>query len=103
MRVSAGKFHSLTLLSVVILASVAAAQRYTIMDVGSLGSDTGANALNHRGQVVGCSFISPGGVLHAFLSENGKITDLGTLGGSLSCAQGVNDAGLVVGNSMRAG
>ena len=39
------------------------------------------------------------GVAHAFLYDNGKMTDLGTLGGASSCALGVNDRGQVVGHA----
>jgi probable HAF family extracellular repeat protein len=34
---------------------------------------------------------------HAFLYSDGKMTDLGTLGGKESVAFGINDAGQIVG------
>jgi probable HAF family extracellular repeat protein len=37
---------------------------------------------------------------HAFLWENGVITDLGTLGSSFSFAMGINDRGEVVGQTQ---
>jgi uncharacterized repeat protein (TIGR01451 family) len=76
-------------------------------DLGTLptsdGTDTQsyATAVNNGGQVVGAS----GGVfgvasdqLHAFLSINGSMSDLGTLtGGSFTYATGINDGGELVG------
>ncbi len=38
-------------------------------------------------------------VNHAFLYTNGKIQDLGTLGGYISIGQAINDAGEIVGES----
>ena len=72
------------------------------VDLGTLGG-TYARALdvNDGGQVVGFSATVPGqasGPFRAFLWENGAMTDLGTLGG-LSVARGVNNRGMVVGES----
>lgn len=65
-------------------------------------SSGGPWALNNRGQIAGAYAINatPGntGVEHAFLFENGKMTDLGTLGG-YSMALKLNDSGLAVGVS----
>jgi probable HAF family extracellular repeat protein len=49
-----------------------------MIDLGLLGGSTGtASAINRRGQVVGASDIASGGQ-HAFLWQNGTMTDLGT-------------------------
>ena len=87
-------------------------------DLGTLGTGTdaftGSSCANKSsGQVTGFSFIdstpNPGTGLpteHAFLSDNGKMTDLGTLGGTLvgmDAAQCVNNRGQVAGVSTLTG
>ena len=53
-------------------------------DLGNLGgSDTRALAINNSGQVVGSARTTT--ETHAFVWENGAMTDLGTLYGGLSC------------------
>jgi probable HAF family extracellular repeat protein len=71
---------------------------YTITDLGSLSNTQFANAtsINDPGQIVGKS------ANHAFLWENGVMSDLGTLGGNLSAANAINDGGQVVGESTTA-
>ena len=71
-----------------------------------------ALGINNRGQVVGSSgscantvvtavglFVGP----HAVLWENGSVTDLGTLGGTLGKAGAINDRGEVAGFSSLPG
>jgi probable HAF family extracellular repeat protein len=81
-----------------------------MLDLGSLGenvSSSQAFAINASGQVVGSSFLDPDPASgdarpneHAFLYANGKMQDLGTLGGRQSSAFGINTSGQIVGNSL---
>jgi probable HAF family extracellular repeat protein len=79
-------------------------------DIGTLGGFWSiAFGINNSGQVAGVSDTGltqtePGSPVHAFITgPNGMgMTDLGTLGGSDSSAQGINDAGQVAGNSFTA-
>jgi probable HAF family extracellular repeat protein len=79
----------------------AAVKAYTAVDLGTLGGNTYASAINNAGQVVGGSTLL-NGETHAFLWNKGVITDLGTLGGNYSDAMGINERGQVVGVSKTA-
>ena len=76
-----------------------------LLELGTLGgSDSCAMVINQRGQVAGHSFTNllPNPVTGVptddpFLWEDGKMTDLGTLGGTQGHANGLNDRGQVCG------
>jgi len=78
-----------------------------MQDLGTLGgTDSAAFAINERGKIVGWSFTNTTvnlttGVptLDPFLWENGKMLDLGTLGGTFGQAWALNNRGQVVGYS----
>lgn len=53
--------------------------------------------INNAGAVTGYSYSEPGGETHSFVYANGKMQDIGSLGGSYTYAQSINDAGQVVG------
>ncbi len=65
----------------------------------SLGGKSQILAVNALGQTVGYSYLKNSKELHAFLSDSGQVIDLGTLGGSNSVANDVNNIGQVVGQA----
>jgi probable HAF family extracellular repeat protein len=71
---------------------------YTVIDLGTLGGDTGeAFAVNDNGIVVGTSDLASG-FGHGFRYDGtGPIQDLGKLVGEASSANDVNAAGVIVG------
>src|SRR5262249_52144976 len=76
----------------------------TIVDLGNLGNPIyiAVDKLNDAGQVVGSS-ITASYARHAYLYQDGVMTDLGTLGGTNSEARKINDAGQVVGYAQGLG
>jgi probable HAF family extracellular repeat protein len=57
---------------------------------------TTLQAINDSGQFTG-SVTVPGGTTHAFLDTSGTMVDLGTLGGTTSLGENLNNLGQVVG------
>ena len=83
-----------------LVATVASAQSYTVVDLGSLGGTSSATALNASGEVVGSSATTESQVTHAFYwSSTSGMVDMGTLGGNQSQAFGINSRGIIVGSS----
>jgi probable HAF family extracellular repeat protein len=78
------------------------------VDLGTLGGlsagrSSEAHAVNPSGDIAGWSTPTQtfGAFrVHAVLWRNGEIIDLGTLGGDLSRARGINPSGVVVGSAL---
>ena len=66
--------------------------------VGSAAAP-GGGAINSRGQVIGTSNLAGNQSHHAFLWNEGALTDLGTLGGNNAEAYWINGAGDIVGRA----
>jgi probable HAF family extracellular repeat protein len=87
-------------------------QNGAMQDLGTLGGpESFAFLLNERGQVAGMSFpnSTPSSncpfplITHPFLWDDGKMVDLGTLGGTCGLSMALNNRGQVVGQSNLAG
>src|SRR5689334_18444196 len=87
--------------AVLVAATSAVAQDWTLVDVGTLGGPGSYGvAVSNLGDVVGCADVAAGGA-HAFLYRDGVMRDLGTASDApgSSCALAVNGEGLVAGRS----
>jgi probable HAF family extracellular repeat protein len=86
-------------------------QGFGLQDLGTLGgNDAVGYLLNNRGQVAGVSYTNTTAnattgfpTQDPFLWQNGRMIDLGTLGGTHGLPYWLNDEGQVVGNSDAAG
>ena len=74
--------------------------RGRVEEIGSPSDDVFPDGLylNERGQVAG-TFAPTSGSAHPFFWERGHFVDLGTLGGALASATGLNDWGEVIGRA----
>lgn len=76
-----------------------------VRDLGTMGGRNNkgqssfAYAINDRGQIVGGAFNGDGRGFRAFIYENGVMRDLGNLNGGYSIAYGINNDGVIVGES----
>ena len=57
------------------------------------------SAMNNQGQVTGTMNLTGDLTWHSFLWSRGRMTDLGTLGGAVTSALWMNEAGHIVGRS----
>src|SRR5260370_20273527 len=95
-----------TLLPILLFTTLANAQSYEFRDLGAIGGDTNSYGsqpygINSSGEVVGTSAV-PGGSQHAFLwSGSNGMKDLGSLGGNLYVAFGINASSGIAGWSPR--
>jgi probable HAF family extracellular repeat protein len=93
---------------ILCLAIPTSAQRtYTVTDLGSVAGafETNASDINNRGEVVLTSFLSVFPVFETigFVSKDGKMILLPTLGGMFSLPSGINNSGVVAGSANFAG
>jgi probable HAF family extracellular repeat protein len=100
-----GKRFALWASALLLLTSLATAQKYSIIDLGVFhtGSSSQGQALNAIGQVAGYADLAGGYVAHGFLwSERTGLVDLGSIppSSNFSAAQAINSFGDIVGYSV---
>jgi len=83
-------------------ASLRAQPNGVIEDLGTLGLDSYASAVNASGQTAGHSLQTPTDI-RGFVTMGGSLQPIPTFGGLESSALGLNDAGVVVGFGRDAG
>ena len=97
------KIFAVTITFIILNSSIASLNAQ-IIDLGTLGGETVAAAINDSGQVTGYSYV--GNIPHAFIWEDGVIQDLGILnnfpndgggGGGESFATALSNSGQIVG------
>lgn len=80
----------------------------SMQDLGTLGgTDASPSFINQSGQIAGVSYVNSNPSVncdlplttHPFLWQDGKMIDLGTLGGTCSGVASINDGGEVAGTS----
>ena len=103
MKLQALKLTRLAIAVIVAASSSTGQTSYSVIDLGALSgvSDSGANAINNRGQAAGfCLLPDNADPWHPCLwEENGEMTDLGRAAWPNN-ARGINNRGQVVGGSF---
>ena len=100
---------TLTIIVALLATGATAEERYTITQLNTLGgSESWPSSINNLGQVVGISQVDYSHITRPFFWDNGIITDLNDLlpsgsGWELIHAEGINDAGYIVGKGSFAG
>ncbi len=82
---------------------VTGAPLYSVTEIGNFSNYdfTNVKAINNKGEIVIDAGVASGngGFSQAFLYNNGKLQDLGSLSGSFNVPNGINDKSQVVGSS----
>src|SRR5947208_61054 len=91
--------HLLKFAAFIVVATGAAAQTYTVTNLGTLsgnsnGSYSVAYCINTGGQIGGTSSAPSRKITApAFIYSNGQLTNIGTLGGATGEARSINTSG----------